>query len=131
MGIISNTLEKMLLAFTALGSVHAVFSSDLLQLSAVAGITVLCALTGIAAVAAVAAVAGLRALAARALAADTGGGCNTNDLSGVCAATGAIAARFDDDGDVGGRDQLAAEVFVLTFDLSAAIVLCAQGFDYA
>lgn len=118
---------EALLAFAALGSVGAGLGSDLWQLGAVTGVTVLRAL---------AFVTGLVALAARAVAAVTGVGLSRAEVAAVCALTGGVTggslrqlqgrAPLLESSEVG--HPLLAQVG-LTFDLCAVVVLCAQGFD--
>lgn len=90
MSIVSYLLEEVLLAFTALSAIHTGF--ELIQLSAVTGIT-LCALAGfITAVTAVTGLTGLVAFTAGALTAVTVCSCNSCNVTGVCTVAGALTA---------------------------------------
>lgn len=88
MSVVSYILEEILLTFTALSSIHTVWGFDLFQLGAVAGV----ALAGVAAVTGLAGLVAFAAFAAGALAAVTGGGRYTSNVTGVCAVAGGVAA---------------------------------------
>lgn len=115
MSIVSYILEEVLLAFTALSSVHTLRGFDLLQLRAVAGIAVLRAVAGVTAVTGLTGLTRLVAFTAGALTAVTG--IHANNSSGVCTVAGGVTA-------VGGVLHQ-RQVVWMTCDLCAAVVLCA------
>lgn len=146
MSVVSYILEEILLTFTALSSIHTVWGFDLFQLGAVAGVALLCALAGVAAVTGLAGLVAFAAFAAGALAAVTGGGRYTSNVTGVCAVAGGVAAVAGvlhqrqvcvtlscvgplSDSGVGGGLLLSQEVWLAPDLCAAAVVLCAQDFD--
>ena len=124
MGVVSYIVEEVLLAFTALGSIHTVTGFHLLDLGTVAVLGALAALTALAA---------FTAFTAAALA----GGGSTGGLTGVWAFTAGGGIIHLDLGWLSGAGLLfenrgvglqGAQLLNLTFDLCAAVVLAAQVF---
>lgn len=140
MGIISYTLQNILLTFTALCTIHTVFGPERFQFGAVTGVTVLRAFAGSTAVAWFLALLAFAAggVAAVAVSAVASSNCIITAVAGGVAA---VARLFQlwlvgvDPDNLGVRwlfiTQLIAQGFRGTFDFCARIVLSARSFDDA